>query len=258
MAAALLAAFLQVEVVAHRGSSEEAPENTLAAFRLGWQHADACELDIYLTRDGKIAVIHDGSTKRTGGLDKPVAQQTLDELQKLDAGSWKSPKYAGERIPSLSQVLEALPEKKRLYIEIKCGTEVLTELRRVIDDVPAKKSQLSIIGFGYETMVECKKLLPSIPTYLLADSKADKKTGKGPDLDVLITKCKAAGLDGLDLHHGFPIDKEFVAKVHGAGLKLLTWTVNDPKVARAETEAGVDGITTDKPAAVKQELSVSK
>lgn len=258
MSAALLAAFLQVEIIAHRGASDEPPENTLASFRLGWQLADACELDIYLTKDGQIAVIHDGSTKRTAGLDKPVAQQTLEELQALDAGTWKSAKYAGERIPSLRQVLDLLPEKKRLYIEIKCGPEVLPELQRSIDAFPAKKGQLAVIGFGYDTMVQSKKLMPAIPTFLLSDSKADKKSGKAPDLEELVKKCKAGGLDGLDVHQGFPVDKDFVAKVHGAGLKLVTWTVNDPKTARKEADAGVDGITTDRPQALKQELSTPK
>ena len=91
MAAALVVGLtlLQVELVAHRGASEEAPENTLAAFRLGWQQADACELDIYLTKDGQIAVLHDATTKRTTGVDKPVSQQTMDELKGLDAGRWK-------------------------------------------------------------------------------------------------------------------------------------------------------------------------
>jgi glycerophosphoryl diester phosphodiesterase len=260
MTAALIAglALLQVEIVAHRGSSDDAPENTLAAFRLGWQRADACELDIYLTKDGQVAVIHDGTTKRTAGLDKPVAQQTLEELQSLDAGGWKSSKFAGEKIPSLPQVLELLPEKKRLFIEIKCGPEVLPALKKAVDAVPAKTGQLAVIGFGYDTMVQSKKLLPALPTFLLAGSKPDKKTGKAPDLGDLIAKCKAGGLDGLDLEHGFPIDREFVATVHGAGLKLLTWTVNDPEIARKEADAGVDGITTDRPQVLREKLAPPK
>jgi glycerophosphoryl diester phosphodiesterase len=238
MAAAVLL-FLQVEIIAHRGASEEAPENTLAAFRLGWEQGDACELDVHLSKDGRIVVIHDATTKRTAGVDKPVAQQTLAELQAL-------------KVPSLEEVLDLLPEKKRLYIEIKCGPEILPELQRVLDKVPAKKPQLAIIGFGYDTMAQAKKVLPGIPAYWLSSAK------KAPPLDDLIAKCRAAGLDGLDLNHEFPIDKDFVAKVHAAGLKLVTWTVNDPEVALREAAAGVDGITTDRPKAMRQKLSTPK
>src|SRR5262245_27937128 len=85
----LLFCMLQVEVVAHRGASDEAPENTLAAFRLGFEQADAVELDLHLSKDGHAIVIHDKTTKRTAGLDRPVAEQTLEELKALDAGGWK-------------------------------------------------------------------------------------------------------------------------------------------------------------------------
>src|SRR5438477_173685 len=85
------------EIVAHRGSSEEAPENTIASFRLGYEQADACELDIHLSKDGQVIVMHDANTKRTAGVDKPIAQQTLEELKALDAGKFKGEKFAGEK-----------------------------------------------------------------------------------------------------------------------------------------------------------------
>jgi glycerophosphoryl diester phosphodiesterase len=249
---------MQVELIAHRGASDEAPENTLAAFRLGWQQGDACELDIHQSKDGRIVVLHDASTKRTTGVDKPVVQQTLEELRALDAGSWKAPRWAGEKIPTLAEVLEILPEKKRLYIEIKCGPEILPELQRTLAAFEARKPQLAIIGFGYDTMKQAKRLMPGIPVFFLSSAKANKDTGKAPGLDELIAKCRAGGLDGLDLNHEFPIDKAFVDKVHAAGLKLLTWTVNDPEIARREAEAGVDGITTDRPQLLRQKLSTPK
>lgn len=249
---------VQVEIIAHRGSSEEAPENTLAAFRLGWQQADACELDVHLSKDGQVVVLHDATTKRTAGLDRPVDQQTLAELKALDAGSWKGPAFVGERIPTLKEVLDLLPEKKRLYIEIKCGPEVLPELQRTIEAFPAKADRLAIIGFDQETMVQAKRRLPRIPVYRLASYKKDRTTGKPPEIDDLIAACKAGGLDGLDLEKKFPIDAAFVAKVRTAGLKLVTWTVNDAETARAEAAAGVDGITTDRPLELRRALERSK
>src|SRR5689334_354029 len=107
-------------VVAHRGASHEAPENTLAAFRLAWeQGADAIEGDFYLTRDREIVCIHDDNTKRTSGEDLSVAASTLAQLRRLDVGRWKDPKWKGERIPTLTEVLATIPAGKRIFIEIK-------------------------------------------------------------------------------------------------------------------------------------------
>src|SRR6188508_1008743 len=122
-----------VEIIAHRGGAHEAPENTLAAFKLGFeQKADAGELDVYLTKDGKAVVIHDKNTKRTAGADKPVVEQTLEELRALDAGSFKGAQWKGEKIPTLAEALETIPDDRRMFIEIKCGAEILPELERVL------------------------------------------------------------------------------------------------------------------------------
>src|SRR5687767_15370020 len=108
-----------LEIIAHRGASYDAPENTMAAFRLGWeQQADANELDIYLTKDGKIILLHDKAIKRTTGVEGRPEELTLEELRKLDAGSWKGPKWAGEKLPLLDEVLATIPAGKRVFIEI--------------------------------------------------------------------------------------------------------------------------------------------
>jgi len=248
----------QVEIVAHRGASAEAPENTLPSFRLGWELADADELDIHLSRDGEPVVLHDASTKRTAGLDKPVADQTLAELKALDAGSWKAPAWTGTRIPTLAEVLAILPEGKRLFIEIKAGPEVIPALEKAVKDSGKPAKQLALIAFNLETLKQAKAKLPALPAYWLAGSGEDKKTGKSPAIEDLVLKAKAAGVDGLDLDFKFPIDEAFVAKVHAAGLKLFTWTVNDPEVALKEKAAGVDGITTDKPRELRRALEAGK
>jgi glycerophosphoryl diester phosphodiesterase len=241
------------EIVAHRGASHAAPENTLAAFRLAWEEkADAIELDTYLTTDGRIAVIHDGTTKRTATLDKKVSEQTLAELQSLDAGTWKNAKWAGEKIPSLEQVLAAQPEGKRIYIEIKCGPEILPELTRVIRASQCKSAQLVIIGFGYETMKAAKAAHPELEVLWITTPKKDSG-GLQPPVEELIEKARAAGVDGLDLDFHFAIDAAFVSKVHTAKLKLGVWTVDAPETAKALKAAGVDAITTNKPALIRGE-----
>src|SRR5262245_12288077 len=107
-------------IVAHRGASADAPENTVAAFKLGFeQGADYAETDLRLSKDGQIVLIHDDNTKRTAGLDKKVREQTLEELRRLDAGSFKGEKWKGEPIPTLEEGLATVPKGKGIFLELK-------------------------------------------------------------------------------------------------------------------------------------------
>ena len=109
-------------VVAHRGASYDAPENTLAALDRAWAlGAESCEIDVRVTADGAVVVIHDATTARTGGVDRPVSGQTLAELQALDVGGWKGPGFAGQRVPTLAQALASVPRGRMLFVEIKTG-----------------------------------------------------------------------------------------------------------------------------------------
>lgn len=243
------------EIIAHRGASFDAPENTLAALRLGFeQGADAGELDIHLSQDGRIVVIHDADTARVAGLKQPVSAQTLAELRTLNAGQWG--RWQGsafsEKIPELAEVLALVPAGKRLFIELKVGAEILPELGRVIRASGLAPAQLPLITFDLESARAAKQQLPAHEVCWIVDHP---KTGPGPAIDQLIQQAKAASLDGLDLNHRFPIDTQFVKEVHAAGLKLYTWTVDDPAVARAEAAAGVDGITTNRPGWLRTQLS---
>ena len=245
-----------VEIIGHRGASHDAPENTVASAKLCWeQKADALELDIYLTKDGKIVVIHDKTTKRTTGTDGNVAEMTLEELRKLDAGSWKNPKYAGEKLPTLDEMLSTMPKGKKTYIEIKCGTEVLPELKRVIDASKRPAQELVIIAFSYKVATEAKKLFPKIEVAYLYDWKKDKDTAAKFDADALIEHAKKSGLDALDLEFKGPIDTEFVTKARKAGLKVYVWTVDDAVAAARLKETGIDGITTNRPQWLREQLS---
>ena len=111
-------------IVAHRGASHEAPENTLAAFKRAWAlGCEAVELDVRVTADNQVVVIHDATTLRIGGVDRRVADQTLAELQQIEIGEWKHIKYKGERIPTLAQALATMPAGRTLFVEIKTGKE---------------------------------------------------------------------------------------------------------------------------------------
>ncbi len=244
-----------VEIIAHRGASDDAPENTLAAMQLAWkQQADAIELDIRLTRDGQIVLLHDATTKRTTGLDKPITELAWDEVRRLDAGRWKDPKWTGERIPRLSDVLATVPEGKRAFVELKCGPEVLDELQRVIEASGKRPEQIVLIGFNLETMRQARQRLPKHQVYWVVGYEKDKKTGVLPKLDDVIAAARQAGFHGLDLSEKWPLDARAVGQIRQAGLQLYVWTVDDPAAAKRFASLGVDGITTNRPAAIRAAL----
>lgn len=242
------------EIVAHRGFSARAPENTVAAFNLAWEHGtDACELDLYLTADGEIVVIHDKDTRRTTGVAKVVKESSLAELRALDAGSWKAARYAGERIPTLAECLATLPEgRQRFFLEIKCGPEVVPVLARQLEAWKPRAAQLCIIAFDREVARESKKAMPWMKVYRLSSEVTKDK--KPVDLAALIADTVADGLDGLDLGLKWKWDAAMVGKIRAAGLELYVWTVNQPEDARRLATLGVDGITTDDPVMLRAAL----
>lgn len=248
-----------VEIIGHRGASYDAPENTLASVNLAWQrNADAVEIDIYLSKDGKIVAYHDKTTKRIGGRDQAVKEQTFAELQTLDVGTWKNAQYKQERIPTLSEILNTIPAGKRLFIEIKCGPEVLPQLKQDLSASGKTAAQTAIIGFDYETMQQAKLLMPELEVIWVFKVKQDKVTRKWEhNAGYYIQKAKAANLDGLDLGYNEFVTKAFVEQSKAAGLPVYVWTVNDVDDARKLVEMGITGITTDRPglliSALKQE-----
>lgn len=247
-----------VEIIAHRGASWDAPENTIAAFKLGWeQQADAIELDVFLSADGHIVVIHDRDTERVTGTKLVVAESTLEQLRELEAGSWKGEQWAGEPIPTLPEVFAIVPPGGHLFVEPKTGPEIVPPLVEAFEASGLQPEQLTIIAFNHDTIAEAKRQLPEVGCYWLVSSREQADTGEPAPLPWMIERALEAGSDGLNLHHGFPIDPEFVRQVREAGLRLYVWTVNDLPTARALVEAGVDGITTDRPQFLREGLGLA-
>jgi glycerophosphoryl diester phosphodiesterase len=226
--------------------------------RLAWeQRADAIELDLWLSKDGRLVVMHDADTKRLGGPARRIAEQTWEDLQRLDVGAWKDPRFKGERVPALESVLATIPSGRRAVLEIKCGPEILPELGRILAQSARKPAEIAIIAFDFDTLRRSKEALPQFPHYWLHSYKKDAKTGRMPELAPILARALTARFDGLNLHFDWPIDSGFVAQLRAAKLKLLVWTVNDPLVARRLVAAGVDGITTDRPQWLSERLQES-
>ena len=245
------------EIIGHRGASHDAPENTLPSVRLGFeQGADAVEVDVFATSDGRIVAIHDPDTKRVAGVKLQVAKSTLAQLRELDVGSWKGEQWAGTAIPTLEEVLEAVPEGRRLLIEVKCEKSALPHLEQAID-TSGKRESVALISFSLPLISQAKQMMRDVPAYWVYGFSLQERARWGnPTLHGLIRRAEKAGLDGLDLDGAGPITQRFVEKLRAKGMDLYVWTVNDPKRARDLLAMGVTGITTDRPGYMRQQLGL--
>jgi len=241
-------------VVAHRGFSYEYPENTVAA-ALGAikAKAEGCECDVYISRDGTVFVMHDGTFNRTtdvkteivDGKPKPVKINDLsfEEIRRLDAGSWKNAKFAGEKIPTLDEWLEALKQSECWpVIEIKqAGIE-----QQVVDAV--KKAKLEdrtvIIAFSKDVVKKVRKLAPTIPVAWLWGDKWEKSDAEL--VEFLVAAANEVDTNLLDLAHTH-LNANVVTGLNDAGITVWSWTIDDPARMAELRKAGVVSITTNRP-----------
>ena len=233
-------------IVAHRGASYDAPENTLPAFELAWkQGADAIEADFLLTKDGQVVCIHDRSTKRFSDQNLVVANSTLKQLKTLDVGSWKSEQYAGTHIPTISEVFATVPKGKKIFVEVKCGIEIIQPLIREIKLSSLDSDQVNLICFKSEVIKSFKERLPQYKAYWLSGFKKDKQGTWKPSIDKVFSTIKNCNADGLDSQVTIPT--EFSVGILDAGYEWHAWTINDVATARELAKRGIFSITTDRP-----------
>ncbi len=248
-------------IVAHRGASYDAPENTLSAFKLAWRKgADAVEGDFMLTKDGHVVCIHDKTTKRTGGVDRKVADSTLAELREAEYGGWKDARWKGEPIPTLAEALAVVPEGRKIFIEVKCGPEITPKLKAALADSGLKPGQVVVIAFDEQVIAASKREMPEIKACWLTSFKPDKKEQAWtPSVDSVIATLKRIKADGVDCRaEPRAVNEEFVRRVREAGMELHCWTVNDPKLAVRFRDLGFDSITTDRPAFIRDSLKAGR
>jgi glycerophosphoryl diester phosphodiesterase len=248
---------VRMKIIAHRGDSRLAPENTLAAIRLAWERAaDLVEIDLHLTRDGHPVVIHDPSTKRTTGKNWIVKNRTLRELKTLDAGRWKHPEWESETIPTLEEALTATPAGKTLLLEIKCGMEILTPLADIFSRSATPSHAVALTGFDLDVMREAKTRFPNLTAYWNAAVRSfSTPNRRARAIADLTQKARQAHLNGLCLRHNPAIDRASVDRVHAEGLKLFVWTVDSIATARVLAAHGADGIVTNCPGHLRARLA---
>ncbi|QEG22343.1 glycerophosphodiester phosphodiesterase [Mariniblastus fucicola] len=251
--------------VAHRGASHDAPENTLAAFRLAWkQGADAIEGDFHLTSDKQIVCIHDKDTERVCPT-KPVlkvAESDLATLQNLEVGSWKGRQFSSEKIPTLSDVLATVPEGKKIFVEIKCGPEILPVLEKELAASNLEPEQIVIICFKSAVIQQVRESMPQykanwLTSYKLKGSEDDPSWTPTQD-EVLATlaRTQATGLGSQG--HEDVVTEEFVAAMVDAGFEFHAWTIDDPNQAVQLKSFGTSSLTTNRPEFLRQQLADPK
>jgi len=240
-------------IMGHRGASQEAPENTLASFALAFeQGADGVEADFRLTGDGEIVCLHDDSTARTAGEDLRVEEVTLAQLRRLDLGGWKGAAWAGERIPTLKDVLGALPEGKMLFIEIKSGPEIIAPLAAVLADGGVTAAQIRLLCFSAELIRLLKERLPGYRACWLTDYRF--RGAWRPSRRELLATLDATGADGLASRDRAILDEALVLALRERSLEIHVWTVDAAAAGRRLCALGVDSIMTNRPGRLRRSL----
>ena len=245
-------------LIAHRGASWDAPENTVSAVRLAWeQQADGVEIDVRLTSDQRVVVIHDEDALRTTGHGIPVRDLTSDDLEPLDAGLWKGPKWQGEHIPFLEEILNEIPSDRELMLDIKCGSEIIPYLKNILDRAAVPTL---MVGAELDVLKIVCRELPSCPVYWNVHymrQRQDDIGGWSESLDRVIETAVAASFRGLGLEMERIPRPEEARAIHDAGLEIFAWTVDDADTAGALADIGVDRLATNRPEWIREQLKGS-
>ena len=243
-------------IIGHRGASFDAPENTLAAFRLAFaQGADGIEADFRLSADGEILCIHDATTGRTADANLRVAAHSLAELRRLDIGARKGEKWQGEKIPTLAEVLAIIPAGKIFFIECKCGKEIIPPLRRLFAASAMTPVELRFLAFDAPLLAALKAEFPTIKSCLNVEYHRAGLIGRWqPHPQEILQILSDCGADGLSSAAHPLLDTEFVQRLHTAEKELHIWTVDFLTDARHYQQLGVDSLMSNRPGTLRQEL----
>ncbi|MEB3366689.1 glycerophosphodiester phosphodiesterase [Saccharopolyspora mangrovi] len=246
--------------IAHRGASAYAPENTLDAVRLGAEmRADLVEIDVQQTKDEQLVVIHDTTLSRTTDVEQKfpdrapwrVSDFTLEEIRTLDAGSWKDPRYTGATVPTFAEVLDELElTASGLLLEAKAPELYPGISERIAGELQQRPQwmqpdpmaqHLVVQSFNWDFIRHFHGLLPQVQVGVLG----------APSTEQLAEVATYS--NQVNPHHS-AATPEYVAAVHAHGMRINPYTVNDPALMRALIANGVDGIISDRPDVLREEI----
>lgn len=234
----------KIWIIGHRGASGSAPENTLSAFTKAVEMgADMIELDVQLTRDNQLIVMHDPTVNRTTDGSGRISNLTLAELQRLDAGAWFGSEFKGEKIPTLLQVIQKMAGRCYLNIEVKRNRAKNKSSQRPIEEVLLEtlsmsplKDSLLISSFDYKLLTRLKSLNPRLKLAFLFSRVPwnIKKRMAGGTLYAIHPQRRITSV-------------KLVTEAHRLGLQVNVWTVDEPEQMQKLINLGVDGIISNFP-----------
>ena len=231
-------------IVAHRGFSAVAPENTLAAFRAAHAAgAVAAECDVRCTADGQVVLLHDTTLDRTTSGTGPLAGVTLGDLRRLDAGSWRGAEYAGEAVPTLAEALDVARGRLHLVIEVK-ESSIAERVMEVVRRADAA-AHVSVIAFDAAICRRVRELAPTVPVGWLTGGLPSGASAE--EARELLEEGLVAGVQFLDVAAD-GLAPSLMQCCCLAGLSVWVWTVNEPQEVRRCASLGVAALTTDDPA----------
>ena len=234
----------RVQVVAHRGNNRYAPENTLVSYEQALAaQAPIVEMDLHRSKDGVIVLLHDDTLERTTNGSGHVKDMTVAELKTLDAGLWKAPEYAGETIPTLQEIAELCKGRTIMMLDLKDPVRG-DEIAAVLASTGIAEDQIIVAPWKADQAPDIKPYLPDAPMVLLHSKPPSAYTGD----DAFFEDMKAMGFSGFSLKW-MHLPKTFVDAAHRHGMKVHTWTINDPEDISGAILMGIDGIITDVPEA---------
>jgi glycerophosphoryl diester phosphodiesterase len=234
----------KVMVIAHRGASGYAPENTLAAMKKAIEmNAEMSELDVQETADGEMIILHDASLKRTTGVDKNIWETKYEELKGLDAGGWFSDEYKGEPIPTFQEIVDLVKGKMKINIELKTNKheKMLAERTLKIVEANGFLDQVVFTSFKFAEIDKIRELNKEAKVgYLFGRVPTDVNVFTA-DVDLLSVNLKS-------------VDAEFMKKAKANGKEVAVWTVNKPEDMKRMISLGVDAIITNYPDVLRKIL----
>lgn len=257
----------QTTLIAHRGESKDAPENTLPAYQTAVDRGFGFECDIYLSKDEKLFTFHDKTlTRTTSGANTNACtevgwDETVSKLNVGGWGKWKGSAFDPTRPALFSEVLALARDGRCIYVEVKGGPAWVPYIRNEIQKAKnVNPGNVLFISFTGETCAELKRVLPDYKAYFLMGSRRSWK----PDspcwtAEEVIGRLRQYKADGIDISFNPAVhDAAFVKKVKDAGYSFHVWTVDDAKVARKAFEVGADTLTTNCAKRILDELTESK
>ena len=232
----------KIEIIAHRGASASAPENTMAAFRKAIEEgADWVELDVQETADGQVVVFHDSDFMKLAGVNLKLWDATMDDLKNIDIGSWFGEEFSDQRVPTLAEVLDECRGKIGVVIELKYyGHDVKLEERvaRLVES-HQMTDQVMLMSLKVDAVKKVKQLRPDWKVGLLLSVSAG---------DVQSMNADFLAISATFAHRGR------ITATHRSNQQLYVWTVNDAPTMSRMIGRGVDGLITDKPALAQSVL----